>query len=146
MWCFSFKTLSHRNDLLLPGICVQRADTELFHHHSENPEEGDRYQECEPALRDVPRPAWVPPATQQPSTGVHQICLPGILPPSFVLHVVIFFTPRCAQISSSIISIPSFVHSGPFTGCQHSEPGEQAEKRPPAPRGRRRVFGGSPVP
>ena len=34
----------------------------------------------------------------------------------------------------------SFVCSGPFAGCQHSEPGEQAEKRPPASRGRRRVF------
>lgn len=75
-----FKTLSHRNDLLLSGICVQRANTEHFHHHSKNPEEGDGYQECDTALWDVPHPAWIPPATQQPSTGVYQICLPGILP------------------------------------------------------------------
>lgn len=33
-----------------------------------------------------------------------------------------------------------FVCPGPFAGCQHSEPGEQVEKRPPASRGRRRVF------
>lgn len=74
-----FLKLFDRNDLLLPGICVKRADTELFYHHSKNPEEGDRYQECDPALRDVPCPAWIPPSTQQPSTGVYQICLPGIL-------------------------------------------------------------------
>lgn len=73
----ALKILFHRNDLLLPGVRVQRADTEHFHHHSENPEEGHWYQECYPHLRDVPHPAWVTPSTQQPSTGVYQICLPG---------------------------------------------------------------------
>lgn len=48
--------------------------------------------------------------------------------------------------SSSIFLISSCVYSGPFTGCQHSEPGEQAKKRPSASRGRWGVFRGSPVP
>lgn len=49
----------------------------------------------------------------------------------------------CLQLMHQ--AIPSFVHSGPFTGRQRGEPGEQAEERPPASRGRRRVFRGSPV-
>lgn len=70
-------SLSNRNDHLLSGICVHGAHAEHFHNHSEDPEKGDGHQEREPALRVVPRPAWVPPAAQQPSTGVCQICLPG---------------------------------------------------------------------
>lgn len=70
-------SLSNRNDHLLSGICVHGAHAEHFHHHSEDPEKGDGHEECEPALRAVPRPAWVPPAAQQPGTGVRQICLPG---------------------------------------------------------------------
>lgn len=148
MWCF----LSHRNDLLLSGVCVQRVDTEHFYHHSENPEEGYRYQECGTTLRDVPRPAWIPSAAQQPSTGVYQICLPGILSKLwrveecnkavFVSCTQSYSHSHCTATDTP--AIPPF--SGPFTGCQHSEPGEQAEKRPLASCWCRRVFWRSPVP
>lgn len=47
-----------------------------------------------------------------------------------------------AHFSSSSLSLSS----GPFAGCQHSEPGEQAEERPAAPCGRWRVLGGRSVP
>jgi len=70
MGCFLL-LLPRRNDLLLPGICVQRAHAELFHHHSKDPEEGDGHPERQPGLRDVPRPARIPPAAQQPGAGVH---------------------------------------------------------------------------
>lgn len=134
----ALKILFHRNDLLLPGVRVQRADTEHFHHHSENPEEGHWYQECYPHLRDVPHPAWVTPSTQQPSTGVYQICLPG---KKKKRNLLLFFFPQ-----RLFIFPPSLPCLGSFTRRQHCKSGEQAEERPPTSCGCWRVFRGSPVP
>lgn len=69
--------LSFRNDLLLPGVCGQRADAEHFHHHPEDPEKGDWDQECNSDLRDVSCPARLTPAAQQSGAGVRQIRLSG---------------------------------------------------------------------
>lgn len=148
-----FVLLSYRNDLLLSGICVQWANTDHLHHHSKNSEKGDWYQECKSTFRDVPGPAWISSATQQPSARVYQICLPGILLARackvlFVCITAMIFL-LATQLARFVADVPltsTFVPLGPFTGLQRGESDEQTEKRPPASRGHRRVFRWRPVP